>query len=75
VTPAPKLNLEPLARAVESDLYRVQADAERVGDLGVRQAFVFAQHEDRSIGCWKRIDVLIEAIAHFLLKHAVLRVW
>ena len=75
VTALPQLNLESLAGAMESDFDGLQADAERLSDLGVREAFDFAQHEDGPIAGLKRLDVLIQAVAHFLSEYAMLRVW
>jgi len=74
MTTVPELNLEALAGAMKPDFDHLQADAERVGDLRVREAFDFAQDEDGPIAWLERVDVLIQAVAHFPLEHLVLRV-
>ena len=56
------------------DLHCVEADAERSGDLRVRELFVFAENESGSIVRRKLIDEPIEALTHFLSEHTALTV-
>jgi hypothetical protein len=74
MTTVPELNLEALAGSMKPDFDCLQTDAERLGDLRVREAFDFAQDEYGPIAWLESVDVLIQAVAHFPSEHPVLRV-
>src|SRR5438132_8567510 len=44
------------ARPVHPRLHRRQADAERLGDVGIRQPFDVVQHQGRSVVVRQRVD-------------------
>src|SRR6266542_3139651 len=66
VAAAPQFPPEPSASAMESDLDRVQADSQGVGDLLVREALLLTQDHNRSIARWKVHNVPMDAVVHFL---------
>ena len=66
---------QPSASAMESDLDRLHADVESIGDVVVRESLVLTQDHNRAIGGRQARNVAVDAVVHFSSNKCLFHAW